>query len=130
MNKQFGDLFVVPKAVPEQHEFFGKDQGLRIKDLADPAKKMSKSDESGKGVIFMTDSPDDAKQKIMSATTDSIGKVQYSDNQPGIKNLLDIYKLLGGNPEEYIGQEQYGPLKDAAANKVAEFLTAFQAKLK
>jgi tryptophanyl-tRNA synthetase len=62
MNNQFGELFVVPKPVKEQHEFFGKDQGLRIKDLTDPAKKMSKSDETGKGVIFMTDLPEVARQ--------------------------------------------------------------------
>lgn len=129
MNKQFGEIFVVPKAVPEQHEFFGKDQGLRIKDLADPGKKMSKSDETGKGVIFMTDSPEEASKKIMSATTDSVGKVGYSDEQPGIKNLLDIYKLLGGNPDDLIGQEQYGPFKEAVAEKVADFLAEFQAKL-
>jgi tryptophanyl-tRNA synthetase len=129
MNKQFGDLFVVPKSMPEQHEFFGKDQGLRIKDLADPAKKMSKSDESGKGVIFMTDSPDVARQKIMSATTDSVGKANYSDEQPGLKNLLGIYKLLGGNLDELIGQEQYGPLKEAVSSKVSEFLAVFQQKL-
>lgn len=129
LNSRFGDLFVVPKRVKEQHEFFGKDQGLRIKDLVDPTKKMSKSDESGKGVIFMTDTPDEARKKIMSATTDSVGKVAYSPEQPGISNLLDILKLLGGNPDEFIGNEQYGPLKEAVAGKVADFLTNFQADL-
>ncbi len=130
MNNKFGELFVVPKAVQQQHGFFGKDQGLRIKDLADPTKKMSKSDESGKGVIFLTDTPDVARKKITSATTDSAGKVQYdSENQPGISNLLDLLKLFGGKPEEFIGQEQYGPLKTAVADRVAPFLTAFQAKL-
>lgn len=130
MNGQFSELFVVPKSVKEQHEFFGKDQGLRIKDLADPLKKMSKSDETGKGVIFMTDTPDEARKKIMSATTDSVGKVNYDkENQAGISNLLDILKLLGGNPDEFMGQEQYGPLKTAVADKLAEFLTSFQASL-
>jgi tryptophanyl-tRNA synthetase len=130
MNSQFGDLFVVPKAVKEQHEFFGKDQGLRIKDLADPTKKMSKSDETGKGVIFMSDTPDEARKKIMSATTDSVGKVNYDkDSQAGITNLLDILKLLGGNPDEFIGQEQYGPLKAAVADKVVGFLEQFQSNL-
>jgi len=129
LNSRFGDLFVVPKSVKEQHEFFGKDQGLRVKDLADPTKKMSKSDESGKGVIFMTDSPDEARKKIMSATTDSVGQVAYSPEQPGISNLLDILKLLGGNPDEYLGQEQYGSLKEAVASKLSEFLTRFQADL-
>src|SRR5688572_27239112 len=53
MNKQFGDLFTIPVSVKQQHAFFGKDQGLRIRDLADPNKKMSKSDDTGKGVIFL-----------------------------------------------------------------------------
>lgn len=130
MNAQFGELFVVPKPVKEQHEFFGKDQGLRVKDLADPTKKMSKSDETGKGVIFMTDTPQVASKKILSATTDSVGQINYDkENQPGIANLLDILKLLGGNPEEFIGQAQYGPLKTAVAEVVGEFLTDFQARL-
>jgi tryptophanyl-tRNA synthetase len=130
MNKKFGDLFVVPKAVKEQHEFFGKDQGLRIRDLQNPAKKMSKSDDTGKGVIFLTDDPQTAKKKVMSAETDSLGNIQHDyTNQPGISNLLDILKLLGGDPDEFIGQEQYGPLKQAVADKVAEFLTDFQSKL-
>ena len=126
LNSRFGDLFVVPKPVKEQHEFFGKDQGLRVKDLADPTKKMSKSDESGKGVIFMTDTPDEARKKIMSATTDSVGKVSYSPEQPGISNLLDVLKLLGGNSDEFIGNDQYGPLKEAVASRMADFLSDFQ----
>lgn len=130
LNKRFGELFVVPKSMKEQHQFFGKDQGLRIKDLMDPAKKMSKSDETGKGVIFMTDSPETARKKIMSATTDSEGRVRHNvDKQPGVTNLLDILKLLGGNPDEFIGQEQYGPLKNAVADTVAEFLSSFQTEL-
>ena len=75
MNSQFGDLFVVPEAVKKQHDFFGKDQGLRIKDLTDPSKKMSKSDETGKGVIFLTDTPEVARKKVMGATTDSVGQI-------------------------------------------------------
>lgn len=63
LNRQFGELFVVPKPVKEQHEFFGKDQGLRVRDLVDPTKKMSKSDETGSGVIFLTDTEDIARKK-------------------------------------------------------------------
>lgn len=77
MNNQFGQLFTIPVPVPKQHEFFGKDQGLRIKDLVDPTKKMSKSDESGRGVIFMSDSPEAAAKKIMGAATDSFGEIKY-----------------------------------------------------
>jgi len=130
MNKQFGELFIIPKPVKEQHEFFGKDQGLRIRDLQDPTKKMSKSDASAKGIIFLTDKPDEARQKIMSAETDSLGEVQYDyEKRPGVSNLLDMLKLLGGDGQPFIGQNQYGPLKTAVADRVAEFLTDFQTKL-
>jgi tryptophanyl-tRNA synthetase len=130
MNNKFGELFIVPRSVKEQHEFFGNDQGLRIRDLVDPTKKMSKSDETGKGVIFLTDSPDVARKKIMSATTDSLGEIQYDyDEHPGVSNLLDVLKLFGGNTDEFIGQSQYGPLKAKVADVVAEFLQDFQTKL-
>jgi tryptophanyl-tRNA synthetase len=120
----------VPKPVKKQHEFFGKDQGLRIRDLQNPAKKLSKSDDSGKGVIFLTDSAEVARKKIMSAETDSMKKVSYDyERQPGISNLLDIYRFLGGEPREFIGESQYGLLKKAVADKVEEFLAGFRAKL-
>ena len=130
MNAKFGDLFVVPKPVKQQHAFFDKDQGLRIRDLVDPSKKMSKSDGSGRGVIFLTDTPQVANKKILSATTDSFEDTQYDyAARPGISNLLDIYKLLGGNSSEFIGNKQYGPLKTAVASLVGEFLQDFQSKL-
>lgn len=130
MNSKFGDIFTIPKTVQDQHDFFGTDQGLRIKDLVDPTKKMSKSDETGKGVIFMTDTPEVARKKVMSAATDSLGLVAYDkNNQPGIANLMDLLQLFGGSADEFVGQNQYGPLKTAVADKVVEFLEAFQATL-
>jgi tryptophanyl-tRNA synthetase len=135
LNSRFGELFVIPKPVTEQNEFFGKDQGVRIKDLADPTKKMSKSDETGKGVIFMTDSPEEARKKIMAATTDSEAKIAYDkEKQPGIANLLDILVLFSGRDlqevcQEYEGQTQYGPLKMAVADSLEKFLTKFQTDL-
>jgi tryptophanyl-tRNA synthetase len=130
MNNKFGDLFTVPKPVKEQNKFFGKDQGLRVRDLADPTKKMSKSADSEKGVIFMGDKPDEARKKVLSAATDSVGKINYDyAKQPGISNLLDIYKLLGGEAQQYIGQKQYGPFKENVANKISEFLSDFNTKL-
>jgi tryptophanyl-tRNA synthetase len=91
---------------------------------------MSKSDESGKGVIFLNDEPDIARKKIMSAETDSFNDVQYDySTRPGITNLLDILVLLGGSREEYISQKQYGPLKSVVAEKIVTFLRDFQALL-
>ncbi|MGC1177116.1 MAG: tryptophan--tRNA ligase [Candidatus Saccharimonadales bacterium] len=135
LNNRFGELFVIPKTMQEQHEFFGKDQGLRIKDLADPTKKMSKSDASGKGVIFMTDTPEVARNKVMAATTDSLGDIAYDkDKQPGIANLIDILALLSGREpaevqRQYEGQSQYGPFKTAVCEAVVTFLKDFQARL-
>jgi len=136
MNNQFGaDLFTVPLPVPKQHEFFGKDQGLRIKDLQDPLKKMSKSDETGKGVIYMSDSPEAAAKKIMSATTDSYGEVKYDmKERPGVSNLLQILALLSGRElkdvtAEWEGKTSYGDLKKATAEVVSAFLGGFQSRL-
>ncbi len=135
MNNQFGDLFTIPHEVKKQHDFFGRDQGLRVKDLVDPTKKMSKSDESEKGIIFLGDDPKDAAKKIMSATTDSIGVINYDPkNQPGICNLLQILALFTNQQledvvKQYEGQTSYGELKQAVAEAVETFLTDFQAKL-
>ena len=135
MNNKFGELLTVPEAVQNQHAFFGKDQGLRIKDLADPSKKMSKSDDSGKGVIFLSDSPEAAAKKVMSATTDDKASIAYDKvNQPGITNLIDILALLrSANPldvaKEFEGQTQYGEFKKIVADEVSSFLASFQERL-
>ena len=140
MNARFGELFTVPVSVHDQHAFFGKDQGLRIKDLVDPSKKMSKSDESGRGVIFLNDTPDAARKKIMSATTDDKAHVTYDkESQPGISNLLEILTLarqangqavtLQQTIEEFTGLERYGDFKKIVANEVAQFLADFQQRL-
>ncbi len=135
MNNQFGKLFTVPAPVPKQHEFFGKDQGLRIKDLIDPAKKMSKSDETGKGVIFLSDSPEEAAKKIMGAATDSLNEIRYDmKERPGISNLLQILALLTNRElkdviAQHEGQTRYGDLKKDVAEAVGNFLREFQGKL-
>lgn len=135
MNKSFGDVFTIPKPVKEQHAFFGKEQGLRIKDLQDPSKKMSKSDESGKGVIFLSDTPEEAARKVMSAVTDEEAYVRFDrEKQPGISNLLEILALLQGRDlkevvKEFEGQTRYGDFKAVVAEEVRQFLLDFQKKL-
>jgi len=136
LNAKFGqELFKVPKTVKEQHQFFGNNQGLRIKNLTDPTKKMSKSDENGRGVIFLSEAPKTAVKKVMSATTDSVGVINFDPkNQPGISNLLQILALLSGETLEKViahhqGGINYGDLKKKVAEQVEEFLTNFQTKL-
>lgn len=132
MNHKFGEVFTMPEPV------LGK--LLRIKDLQDPSKKMSKSDKTGKGVIFLNDTPDVARKKIMSAATDSVGKVNYDkDAQPGISNLLEILTLVrqaNGREttleqiiSEFTGLERYGEFKKIVADEMVEFLANFQARL-
>jgi tryptophanyl-tRNA synthetase len=131
INKQFGELFTIPEPVAKQHEFFGKDQGLRIRDLIDPTKKMSKSDNSGRGIIFLGDNPEDAAQKIKSATTDSFTdgiKVDF-DQRPGVSNLVQIYNLLKPGDESAKSAGSYQELKDKVAEAVKTFLSDFQTKL-
>lgn len=135
INAKFGDILTVPKSVADQHKFFGKDQGLRIKDLADPSKKMSKSDETGKGVIFLSDSPEAARKKIMGATTDDRASLNYDKtNQPGISNLIDILALLRGDTPQSVeaqfkGTDRYGDFKQVVASEVEQFLTDFRTNL-
>lgn len=136
MNNKFGaDLFSPPEAEKQQIAFAAQQNRMRIRDLLDPTKKMSKSDETGKGVVFLGDSPEVAAKKVMSATTDSLGKIAYDhDQQPGISNLMDIYSALSGESleavrQKYEGQTQYGPFKQDVASVVESFLTDFQAKL-
>ena len=75
--------------------------GAKIHDLQDPTKKMSKSAENDKGVIKLIDSPEVIRKKIARAVTDSIGVVNYSDEQPGVKNLLDILIAIKGYSKDF-----------------------------
>lgn len=140
MNAKFKDkfptgLFNPPLDRKAQLEFLNQEKALRIRDLLKPEKKMSKSDETGKGVIFLGDDLDTAAKKVMGATTDSEGCVRFDmQKQAGVSNLLQILAHLSEKPlddivKEYEGQAQYGPLKQAVAESVKTFLTEFQTKL-
>jgi tryptophanyl-tRNA synthetase (EC 6.1.1.2) len=133
-NNKFGDVFVVPKPWSEQLEFTKRTEGVKIYSLTDPTKKMSKSITDPKGTILLTDDPELAAKKILSATTDALGQINWDwDKQPGITNLLQIYSLLKGiSKEETIamwqGQTQYKNFKQEVADLVQTFLMNLQAK--
>ncbi len=134
-NNKFGDIFTIPDATGDQTKFIKRDSGLRIRSLTDPTKKMSKSNEDPKSKILLSDTPDEAIKKIMSATTDSVGAVNFDwDNQPGITSLLQILAMITGRPRDEVnaqwqGNTMYGEFKKAVAEAVAGFLTDFQARL-
>ncbi len=134
-NKFEQPLFELPEAEKEQIAFMAQNERRRVRDLAHPEKKMSKSDATGKGVIFLGDTPAVASKKVTSATTDSVGQIRYDmTKQPGISNLIEALSALTNEPiqdvaKRYEGQTQYGPLKQDVASAVEVFLTDFQAKL-
>lgn len=134
-NNKFGDIFTIPEATKQQMSFIQRDNGLRIRSLTDPTKKMSKSSTDEKSKILLADDPEVARKKIMSATTDSLGEINFNwETQPGITSLLQILALLSGRPQEEVnaewtGHTQYGDFKKTVADEVARFLTDFQARL-
>ena len=134
-NNRYGEVFTVPVATAEQVKFMGLSEGVRIRDLLNPEKKMSKSTLAENSKIMLDDEPGRAAKKIMSATTDSLGKVKFDMwKQPGISNLLLIESLITGVPLQdvistWAGETRYGDLKKKVAESVAELLEIFQAKL-
>lgn len=134
-NHKFGEIFVVPAKTEDQVKFMNTMTGIRIRDLQNPEKKMSKSTAAENSKIMLLDSPEAARKKIMSATTDSVGKIQYDMfNQPGISNLLQIEALITGVPLQdvistWAGETRYGDLKQKVAESVASFLIDFQSRL-
>ncbi|MBP6916883.1 tryptophan--tRNA ligase [Candidatus Saccharibacteria bacterium] len=135
-NNKFGEIFVVPQPVSKQHDFVGKNQGTRIRSLRNPEVKMSKSIEDPAGTIKLSDKPDEAAKKIMGATTDSVGVINFDwQRQPGITNLLQILALLSDKPQkainnEWVGKTSYGDLKKAVAAVVSFALENLQANMK
>lgn len=127
-NNKYGDTFTVPEPLVAK-------VGARIMSLSDPSKKMSKSDETNKGCIYLLDDLKTARKKIMSAVTDSIGKIQLDKaNQPGLYNLIEIASSLSGRSMEDIadefGDEGYGKLKGYVADVVCQELEKIQTRYK
>lgn len=125
-NRKYGETFKIPEPmIPEV--------GAKIKDLQDPTKKMSKSNDTYKGTILLLDDEKTIRKKIMSAVTDSEGKVYFDEeNKPGISNLLTIYSALKNisikKTEEYFKDYNYGNLKSEVADVVVDKLTKIQDK--
>ena len=125
-NNRYSETFVVPEPLVAK-------VGARIMSLSDPAKKMSKSEETNKGCIYLLDDINVAKKKIMSAVTDMCAHVNYDkENQPGVSNLLEIMSSLSGEPIDSIVARYegkgYGEFKKEVAEVVARELTMIQSR--
>ena len=122
-NGIYGDVFTMPEP------YVGK-QGAKIMSLQDPTKKMSKSDENPNGSIYLMDDPDTIMRKCKRAVTDSEACVRYSDEQPGVKNLIDIYCSCTNKTPEEVEKEfdgkGYGDFKMAVGESVVSVLKPIQ----
>lgn len=124
-NNRFSPTFVVPDG------YYPKG-GARVMSLQEPTKKMSKSDSNENAFILLADDSDAIKRKIKRSVTDSLGVVKYTDEQPGIKNLIDIYSNLSKKSvEEIVNMYEgkgYGIFKDDVAEVVSESLRPIREK--
>lgn len=114
-NNTFSETFTMP-------EPFIPKAGARIMSLQSPDSKMSKSDPNQNGTLYITDSPDVLRKKIMSAVTDSESCVRYDKSKAGVSNLMQIMSALGGctfdEIEAQFAGKGYGDFKKAVADVV------------
>jgi tryptophanyl-tRNA synthetase len=117
-NGTYGEVFVVPTPVTPF-------AAARVRDLADPSRKMDKSSGDSAGVVFVMDEPDLVRRKVKRAVTDSLARLEYRpEEQPGLANLVEILAACTGKPprEVVAGFDSYGSLKDAVAEALIEEL--------
>ena len=124
-NSIYGDVFVIPDAYIPQ-------SGAKIMSLADPTKKMSKSDDNPNGFVSILDDRDTIIRKFKRAVTDSEMLIKYADGKDGINNLLGIYSSVTGKSiaecEKEFDGKGYGDFKLAVGESVADVLKPIQDK--
>lgn len=125
-NNKYGTTFKIPEPLINA-------SGTKIKDLKDPSKKMSKSEENPAGVISLFDDVNAIRKKIMSATTDSEMRIVFDEeNKPGISNLINIVVSLTDKSikevEEMFDGKNYGEFKKYVADVVTEKISNIQEK--
>ena len=126
-NNRYGQTFTVPEP------YILKDSGAKIMSLADPAKKMSKSDDNPNAFVTMGDDRDTVIRKFKRAVTDSGSEVRYApDEKAGISNLMVIYHAFTGKSlaevEREFAGKGYGDFKAAVGETVADALAPVQAE--
>ena len=126
-NGIYGNVFTVPEPyIPEN--------GARVMSLADPERKMSKSDPNPKGTVYLTDEPNVIMKKFKSAVTDREMSVRYAEGKDGINNLMTIYSAVTGKDFDMIESEfagrGYGDFKKAVGEAVVAELEPVQKKYK
>jgi len=123
-NNIYGDIFTIPDA------YFPK-VGARIMGLAEPEKKMSKSDSVNENnIVYLLDKPETILKKFKSAVTDSGSEIKFSVDKPGISNLLAIYSAATGmdlkQAEYEFDGKGYGDFKRSVGEAVVELVRPIQ----
>lgn len=125
-NNAYGETFKMPKVYTNKF-------GARIYDLQAPTKLMSKSAENQSGILFLLDEEKVLRKKISRSVTDSLGVIQYNDEQPGVKNLLNIIALIQERTTEAVVQDLegkgYKALKDEATESILSVLLPLQKRI-
>ena len=122
-NQIYPGTFTVPEPIIAKH-------GMKIMSLADPTKKMSKSDENTNAVVYILDDRDTIIRKFKRAVTDSESEIRYAPEKPGVSNLISIYSCFTGKTVEEIEREfagkGYGDFKLAVGEVTADALAPVQ----
>ena len=125
LNQIYPDLFTVPEPIMAK-------SGKKIMSLAEPTKKMSKSDENTNAVVYILDDKDTIIRKFKRAVTDSEAEIRFSEDKPGVSNLMTIYSCFTGNTYDEIEREfagkGYGDFKLAVGEVTADALAPVQKK--
>jgi tryptophanyl-tRNA synthetase len=119
-NARFGEQLVVPEQRTPQ-------VGARIMDLQEPTRKMSTTNASAEGTVYVLDEPTDVERKFKRAVTDSGNEIVRGPDKPGVTNLIDILAVArgvepGAVEEDMRSARGYGDLKAATAEAVIQML--------
>ena len=122
-NAEYGETFKIPDPIIPV-------TGARIMALDDPERKMSKSGAGQSHAIYLLDSPDEIRSKVMQAKTDSFREIRFDRSRAGVNNLLTIYALFTersrGEIESRFEGKGYGELKSELAEVIVEALRPLQ----
>ncbi len=126
-NQIYPGTFTIPEPIMAQN-------GAKIMSLADPSRKMSKSDENANAVVYILDDRDTIIRKFRRAVTDSDTVIKYAEGKDGINNLITIYSCFTGKSVAEIEREfegrGYGDLKTAVGEVCADALAPVQSEFK
>ena len=122
-NQVYGETFTVPEPyIPKS--------GMKIMSLQEPTQKMSKSDPNPNAVVRILDPRDEILRKFKRAVTDSGAEVRFSEEKPGVSNLMTIYSCFTGKSfaeiEAEFAGKGYGDFKAAVGEATADALAPVQ----